>query len=478
MEQVQGRDQGQGTSMTKRLYEIVKSELATASTAGAVTYTIGFGKTGLFIPMIYRISKKISDFIGGEVLCVNNIVKLGIPKNVASTICNLYKKLFFLYLFVQMTNFSYVNIFSETPTVLNFFLNYTKNVGQLVYNLSTDFLDCNIQALNEVIKMSKGVGGYTEIGSDLFEDYQNITLSYILTELTNIAIGFSANVGLLAYVNSIGEYVKNIYSVTKNTPSDVRKWISVWSESFIESGVANVAIENKGEIVTEFTNAKTITSYNQTIVNNLDDVTGSIGNKNFKKIHEGKESVDVLSNSFQEKSYDVMNWIEKAWSIVNITSPSNSSLPIVHQNIVRATSETVDTLLDGMKKSKSKMVKKVGNTVTMSGGYCRKKIKNTLDNFNNLFETDVKIYDNAMEINRDYLKFLPQYEIKSTSLPLQIDPTTNGKSYNPSPDMLITVNILTLIILILVFVQSIIIPLARIGKSVSKSIYQKISRRN
>lgn len=477
MEQVQGRDQGQGTSMTKRLYEIVKSELATASTTGAVTYTMGFGKTGLFIPMIYRISKKISDFIGGEVLCVNNIVKLGIPRKAASMICNLYKKLFFLYLFVQMTNFSYVNIFSETPTVLNFFLNYAKNVGKLVYNLSTDFLDCNIQALDEVIKMSKGVGGYAEIGSDLFEDYQNITLSYILTELSNIAIGFSANVGILTYVNSIGEYVKYIYSVSKNTPSDVRKWLSIWSESFIENGVASAVIENKGKVVTEFTNANMITSLNQTIVNNLDDVTRLIGNKNFTKIYESKESIDVLSNSFQEKSYDDMNWIQKAWSIVNIKSPSDSSIPIIHQNIVRATSETVDTLLDGMKKSESKMVKKVGNTVTMSGGYCRKKIKNTLDDFNNLFENDIQIYNNAMEINRDYLRFLPQYEIKSTSLPLQIDPTVNGTSYNPAPDMLITVNILTLIILILVFVQSIIIPFARIGKSVSKSIYQKISRR-
>ena len=480
--QAQGQARGQETSIRKRLREILKSEVAFASNMGTVTYILGFGKTGLVIPIIYRVSEKISDFIGGELLCVNNIVNLGIPKSVASVICNLYKKLFFLYLFVEMMNFSYINIFSDTPTVLNFFLNYSKNIGKLIYNLSSDFWQCNTEAINEIGTMSKGVGGYTELGRDLFEDFQNIT-SYIFTELANIAIGFSTNIGTLLNVNSIGEYTKKIYSITKNIPTNVQKTISEWYETLVENGVANEIMENKGKVITEFTNAKTITMYNQTIVNNLNDATKTLGKKNFSQIHESKESIQTLSDSFQQKSYSDMGWMERAWSIVNITSPSDTSLPLIHQNVLRGTDRTVDTLLDGMKKSKNKTVKKVGNTVTMSGGYCKKKIKNTLDDFNNLFEKDIQIYNNAMEINRDYLKFLPQYEINPskasiTPLPLQIDPTTNGTSYNPAPDMLVTVNILTLIILILVFVQSVIIPFARIGKSVSKSIYQKISKKS
>jgi hypothetical protein len=480
MEQRQGQEME--TSIRKRLYKIVKTEVKTASTAAGITSTFFFGKSGLIIPIIYRVSKKISDFIGGEILCVNNIVSLGIPKSVASVICGIYKKLFFLYLLVQMLSFSYINIFSDTPTVLNFSINYADNIRQLVMNLSKDFAGCSAIAFSEAMTMSMGVGGFLELGFDALQDINNVTFNYIISELTNLAIGFSANIGILTNVNSIGEYIKNLYSISKNIPKDIQNWITGWSESLIDSGMANMVIENKGQVINEFTNAKMISAYNETIVNTLDDSIKSLGTKKFSKIYESKELVESLSDSFKDKSYSDMSWIERAWSIVNIKSPTNSSLPIVHKNIIRATNQTVDTLIDGMKESRSKIVKRIGNTETMNN-YCKTKIRNRLDEFDSLFETSTKIYDNAIEINRDYLKFLPQYEINLSkgmvsSLPLQIDPTIDGGNYNPAPDMLVTVNILTLIILILVFVQSIIIPLARVGKSLTKSIYQKVSRRD
>ena len=469
--------QGQSSSLIKRIRKFVKKEVMVTQTLSMITSTTGFGKTGLVIPMIYRISTKISDFIGGE-LCVNNIVALGVPKKIASVICTIYKKLFFLSLFVQMTNYSYMTLFADTPTVLSFLFNYfSKSTLQLYNNLSSDLQSCTEDSIKEMIATSKGVGGYIELGSDVFQDYQTITFNYILQELTNLSIGFSANIGILCHVNSLGEYTKNLYETLRNLPSEIQQWTLDWSEWFVSTGTADHIIENKENIVNEFTNAKQITSYNQTIVKTLDQATEPIGAKKFSKIYESKESVEAIGDSMKEKTYDDMGWLERGWALLNAKSPMNSPLPLIHENLIQATEKSYDQLVEGMKKSNSTMIRRAANTETFSGGYCKKKIKKTLDNFNDLFEKDIKVFDKASKIKKDYLEFIPQFSSqgKNGTRYLQIDPTMGGGTYNPTQDMLTTVNILTLIILILVFVRSVIIPLARLGTKIGKSIYQRIS---
>jgi hypothetical protein len=482
MDQVQQR---QTSSLTKRIFDFVKKEVMIANTLSTITSSVGFGKTGLVIPMIYRISKMISDFIGGE-LCVNTILTLGVPKKIASILCTIYKKLFFLSLFVQMTNFSYMNLFADTPTVLSFLVNYGINLKQLSTDLTTDLQNCTEEAIKEIVATSKGVGGFMELGSEVFEDYQSITLNYILQELTNLSIGFSANIGILSHVQSLGDYSKVVYKTVKNLPSEIQKWTFEWSQWFTNSGMSEYIIENKVNLVNEFTNAKQITSYNQTIVKSLDQATEQLGSKKFSQIYESKESVEAIGESMKEKTYDDMGWLERGWALITAKSPMNTSLPLIHENLITATEKSYDQLIDGMKKSNSNVVRRAANTESFSGGYCKKKIKKTLDNFNDLFEKDVKVFNKASKIKTDYLEYFPEIlgpQYSSTgqgtigTRSLQIDPTMNGKPYNPAQDMLVTVNILTLIILILVFVQSIIIPLARLGTKIGKSIYQSVKSR-
>jgi hypothetical protein len=473
--------QGQTSSLANRIYNFVKKEVMIANTLGTITSTIGFGKTGLVIPMIYRISKMISDFIGGD-LCLNNIAALGVPKKIASILCTIYKKLFFLSLFVQMTNFSYMNLFADTPTVLSFLVNYGINLKQLSTDLSIDLKSCTEESIKEIIATSKGVGGYLELGTEVFEDYQSITLNYILQELTNLSIGFSANIGILSHVQSIGDYTKDVYKIVKNLPSEIKNWTIEWSKWFTNSGMSDYILENKETIVNEFTNAKQITSYNQTIVKTLDQATEQLGSKSFSKIYESKEFVEAIGDSLKEKTYADMGWLERGWALMTAKSPMNTSLPLIHENLIQATEKSYDQLIEGMKQSKSGVIRRVADTETFHGGFCKKKIKKTLNHFNDLFEKDIKVFEKSSKIKTDYLEYFPEiigqnpYLTQGTKS-LHIDPTMDGRIYNPAQDMLVTVNILTLIILILVFVQSIILPLARIGTKIGKSFYQRVTSR-
>lgn len=446
----------------KRIYQLIKSEIKAAAPLAAATATLGFGKTGLVLPLIYRISDKISDVISGELLCVNNLVALGVPKTFATFACTIYKKLFFLFLFVQMTNYSYMYLFADTPTIFSFLLNYGGNLMKLGKDLSFDFSECGIEALNEIISVSKGTGGFVNLGKEIFGDLYILTINYIFYTLTKISIGFAANIGILLHSNSFGNYMKNLLSTMKQAPQDIHQWFTEWSDWMVSSGSADVIIENKDKVIQEFTNVKNIIYLNETIIQTLDESTKKLGKDKFSKVLEE-------TGKTKEKSFSEMTWNEKAWYILNIKSPTDTYLPLIHENLENATSQTYDNLVEGMKKSESKVIKRFANTESISGGFCKTKIKNRIDNFDKLYKKDVKVFDKAFKVPTDYVDYyIPKYDVNlsqgkiSQGSRIQIDP---GKSYNPAPDMVITSNILTIIIVIFFFIHSILIPLTRLGKS-------------
>jgi len=452
----------------KRIYKLIKSEIKDAAPLAAATYTLGFGKTGLVLPLIYRISDKISDVISGEIVCIQNLVDLGVPKSFASFICSIYKKLFFLFLFVQMTNYSYMYIFADTPTIFSFLSNYGVNLYKLGKDLSFDFSNCGIEALNEIISVSKGTGGFVNLGKEIFGDLYNLTINYIFYTLTKISIGFAANIGILLHSKSLGNYMKNLLSTMKQAPQNIHQWITEWSDWMLSSGSADVIIENKDKVIQELTNVKNIIYLNETIIQNLDDSTKKLGKDKFSKVLE-------QTGKTKEKSFLEMTWNEKAWYILNIKGPTDTFLPMIHENLETATSQTYDSLVEGMKNSESKVIKRFANTESISGGFCKTKIKNRIDTFDKLYKKDVKVFDQAFKVPTDYVDYLiPKYDVNLSqgkiSQSIQIDP---GKSYNPAPDMVITSNILTIIIVIFFFIHSILIPLSRLGKS----LYRKVSQR-
>lgn len=454
----------------KRFYDLIRAEIKTTAPLVAVTETTGFGKTGLVIPFIYKISTQISDFIAGD-LCINKIKKLGLSETSAKYICSFYKNLYFLFLFTQMTNYCYMYLFADTPTIFSFISNYGKNLMKLGKDLSFDLYDCGSQAWNEIKSSSKGTGGYLDILKEVFGDVINISLSYIFNELIKISIGFATNIGILTHVNSLGEYIKHVNSTMKQMPKDLHQWVIEWSEWFVESKSAEMLINNKEKVVKEFTDAKTVLKINNTITDLLDKSTAPIQKDNFSKNYESIESLKIMEDAMKDKSYPEMSWIERGWSLLNIKHPMDSRLPIIHESIVQYTNQTYDNWIESMKNTNSTFVKRFANTEALNGGFCKNKIINRLDNFDNVFKNDLKVFDKSFNVPLDYVNYLiPSYEINLQNKTFQIDPTINGNKYNPTPDMIITGNILNLIVVIMVFIQFIILPLLILGKKIVKKL--------
>lgn len=384
-----------------------------------------------------------------------------------------------------MFNASYMYIFAETPTLTSFFIDYAKNLTKLFKKLGVDMSDCTQAAYQEILK-TVPKQQLAKISIQDLNKLRSESVEKLFENLNDASIGFATNIGLLSHVDSIKTYATKLKTTVESMPSGFGDYVASIGEYFLSSGKADLIIENKDKLAKEFTNAKTLINYNENVLKTLDESTKLLGIKKFSEIYEDNNSIVEFGKILEKQTVNNMGFWEKAWALATFNSknPLETSFPIFHKGVIQTTLQTTDDITESLKKSEYEILKQFGNTESL--GACKTKIKNTLHSFHVDVDKDIKVLDKAREVDRNLLEgFVPMIEIpnlpfstKGTELQqFNINPTTNGVNYNPAPDMRNTVDIVTYIIVIIMFIQFVLVPLLSLTKYAIKTVYRSISKR-
>jgi hypothetical protein len=485
MSQTQSNSENQNKPLSVRIRRLIKKEIKNMILSMGVTKTIGLGSIGIVVPMIFRISNKISEIISGDLLCENNISNLGVPKSLAKNICKAYYYLIYLFMSGMMFNLTYMYVFAETPTLTSFFTDYSKDLGNLFKSLGGVMSECTKTAYEEIRQTIPK----QKLAKITVQDLNSLRLENVdklFPVLTDTSIAFASNIGILTHVESVKSYAIQLKEFAEKMPSGVKDFTYAIGEYFFSSGNAERIIQNKDGEKKSLTDVKTLVKYNEDIFKTLDDINKLLGIKNFSELYGNDKAIMEMGKILEKRAVKDMGFWEKVWFVATLNSkhPLDTPFPILHEGIINATRITINDMIGGLQTSKYEILNLFGNTETFQK--CKGKIDLTLFSFHKDIETKINIFDKAQSVDRSLFEgILPMVEIpnlpysskRSEIQIFNINPTFNGVDYNPVPDMRNTVNIVTYIVVIMMFIQFVIIPLLSLSKYTIKTVYKSVSKR-
>jgi hypothetical protein len=396
------------------------------------------GSFGPAYPFISLLSHLTATTLTNQFFCKSSLKELGFSETISKFICLIIEYFIYYYMLFGITNMVFMYFLAPTPSTLEFFIQYSKDLRGLFKDIYQEFNGCADNAIKEVLKFQgKGAGYEFVLAKKAWNDIQKINEKDILKTIdqaSNYAVSFATNIGLLGYAKDLESYKKKIiettqYFLPKSTGTMAylgNIFFSVGSY-FVDSGIAESAIKNKPEFLKNVTNPFQKNSTSLSVVSNdLNKIFKEIEfPKNFDKLDTDLETQFQIAK-FGETMMKMVTPNEKEPSIldllfINQKKISGTGFEDLNNYILSNTLKGSIDLIANLQESKFEIIREVSNTVSLNN--CTNSIYLKLIDFNNKVANKVKLYDSVdlNPQNNDLFRFMKKYDVQISN-PYYIKP--------------------------------------------------------